>query len=126
MKFFVSTENDDFGTCGASFVINNQNSNFKYESVTGFQLSTARKKFKIDHIDLLKMDCKGCEFFLTSEDLKDVDRVKIEFSTRGKTNKLEDLLTLLKQNDFHYMIFRHNESSRLSNLVAAAIFASKI
>ena len=42
----------------------------------GYKLETARKKFSINHIDLLKMDCKECEFYLTDEDLKDIDRIK--------------------------------------------------
>lgn len=126
LKFFVNNQNDKFGTGGASFVYNNQNKDFKYENVTGFRLSTAREKFQIGHIDLLKMDCKGCEFFLSDEDLKDIDRIKIEYCTHGQTNKLENLLKLLKQNGFHCMIFRNSATSRLSNIVAANIFASRI
>ena len=126
LKFFVSNQNDEFGTAGASFVYNNQNKNAKYENVIGFQLNTAREKFQIGHIDLLKMDCKGCEFFLSDEDLKDIDRIKIEYSTHGQANKLENLLKLLKQNGFQCMIYRHNATSRFSNLVAATVFASRI
>lgn len=126
LEFFVNNENDERGSLGASFIHNNQNIDFKYETVTGFQLSTARKKYQIDHIDLLKMDCKGCEFFLTTEDLIDVDRIKIEYGIHGKKNTLKNLLTLLKQNGFHCMIFRTNDTSRRSNLVSGTIFASRI
>jgi FkbM family methyltransferase len=126
LKFFVDNENDERGSLGASFIHNHQNTDFKHESVTGFQLSTARKKYQINHIDLLKMDCKGCEFFLTNEDLKDIDRIKIEYGMHSKKNTLENLLTLLKQNGFHCMIFRTNDTSRLSNLVGGTIFASRI
>lgn len=126
LEFFVNNENDERGSLGASFIHNNQNANFTRETVTGFQLSTARKKYQIDHVDLLKMDCKGCEFFLTTEDLKGIDRVKIEYGIHGKKNTLENLLTLLKQNGFHCMIFRTNDTSRLSNMIGGTIFASRI
>ena len=53
------------------------------------KLETARKKFKIDHIDLLKMDCKGCEFFLSDNDLKNIDRIKLEYSIHDKKYKAE-------------------------------------
>ena len=126
LKFFVSNETDEHGSIGASFIYNNQSSNFKYENVTGFQLNAARKKFQINHIDLLKMDCKGCEFLLTDEDLKDVDRIKIEYSIDNESHTLKDLLELLKRNGFHCMIFRHSDTSRVSNLIDANIFASRI
>ena len=126
LKFHISNDNDERGSLGASFISNNQNKNFKYELVDGFKLETARKKFKIDHIDLLKMDCKGCEFFLSDEDLKDIDRIKIEYSTHGQANKLENLLKLLKQNGFQCMIYRLSATSRFSILVCGSIFASRI
>jgi len=126
LKFFVSAENDESGTCGASFIYNNQNDDFKYETVTGFQLSTAKNKFQINHIDLLKMDCKGCEFFLTDEDLENVDRVKIEYSIHKETHKVENLLKLLRKNGFDCMIFRHSDASRISNILTGTIFGSRI
>ena len=133
LKFFVNEQNDKFGSFAASFVYNNQKG-LHYENVTGFQLSTAREKFQIGHIDLLKMDCKGCEFYLSDEDLKDIDRIKIEYQTDQReevsfsknSKKSEDLLKLLKKNDFHCMIYRHNIISRLSNSIDAVVFGSRI
>ena len=98
LKFYVSDDSDEYGSTGASFVSNNQNKNFKYELVDGYKLETARKKFGIKHIDLLKMDCKECEFYLTDEDLKDIDRIKLEYTIQNKKFKLDDLLDLLKRN----------------------------
>lgn len=126
LKFFVSSDNDDGGTLGASFVYNNQDSKFQYENVTGLQLSSARKKFQIGHIDLLKMDCKGCEFFLTDDDLKDIDMIKIEYSIHDKNHKSENLLKLLNQNGFKTMIYRTSDSVRVSNFTNGTIFGSRI
>ena len=110
----------------ASFVSNNQSKNFKYELVNGYKLETARKKFGINHIDLLKMDCKECEFYLTNEDLKDIDRIKLEYTIMNKKYKLDDLLDLLKRNGFMCSIFRHIDTSILSNRFSATIYATKV
>ena len=125
LKFYVS-DNDETGSLGASFVSNNQGENFKYELVDGYKLATARKKFGINHIDLLKMDCKECEFYLTDEDLKDIDRIKLEYAIMNKKYKLDDLLDLLKRNGFKCSIFRNGDLSRLSNRIAGNIYATKV
>ena len=126
LKFYVSDDNDEYGSTGASFVSNNQNKNFKYESVDGYKLETARKKFGIKHIDLLKMDCKECEFYLTDEDLKDIDRIKLEYTIQNKKFKLDDLLDLLKRNGYKCSIFRNGDINRLSNRIAGNIYATKL
>jgi len=125
LKFYVSGD-DESGSFGASFISNNQDKNFKYELVDGYKLETARKKFGINHIDLLKMDCKECEFYLTDEDLKDIDRIKLEYAIQNKKFKLDDLLDLLKRNGFKCSIFRNQDSNRLSNKIAGNIYATKV
>jgi FkbM family methyltransferase len=125
LKFYVSAD-DAYGTIAASFVSNNQGKNFKHELVDGYKLETARKKFDINHIDLLKMDCKECEFYLTDNDLKDIDRIKLEYTIWNKKYKLEDLLDLLKRNGFKCSIFRHGDNSRLSNRIGGTIYATKV
>jgi len=47
----------------ASFVYNTHGNDVSTSKVQGYSLNTAYKKFGIKHVDLLKMDCKGCEFF---------------------------------------------------------------
>ena len=126
LKFFVSEDYEQVGSCGASFLYNNQYNGFKCEQVNGYQLKTARKKFGINHIDLLKMDCKGCEFYLTDEDLKNIDRIKIEYSIHDKNHKIDNLLELLKKNGFKCMIFRNSDTSRKSNTNTGNIFATRI
>ena len=125
LKFYVS-DDDESGSFGASFISNNQDKNFKYELVDGYKLETARKKFGIDHIDLLKMDCKECEFYLTDDDLKDVDRIKLEYTIQNEKFKLDNLLDLLKRNGFRCSIFRNQDNNRLSNRVAGNIYATKV
>ena len=125
LKFYVS-DDDESGSFGASFISNNQDKNFKYELVDGYKLETARKKFGINHIDLLKMDCKECEFYLTDDDLKDVDRIKLEYTIQNEKFKLDNLLDLLKRNGFKCSIFRNGDLSRLSNRIAGNIYATKV
>ena len=125
LKFYISGD-DESGTLGASFVSNIQDKNFKTELVDGYKLETARKKFGIGHIDLLKMDCKECEFYLTDNDLKDIDRIKLEYTIQNKKFKLDDLLDLLKRNGFSCSIFRNQDINRLSNRIAGNIYATKI
>ena len=125
LKFYVS-DDDESGSFGASFISNNQDKNFKYELVDGYKLETARKKFGIDHIDLLKMDCKECEFYLTDDDLKDVDRIKLEYTIQNEKFKLDNLLDLLKRNGFRCSIFRNQDINRLSNRIAGNIYATKV
>ena len=124
LKFYVSND-DEIGTIGASFISNNQSKNFKHELVDGYKLKTARKKFDINHIDLLKMDCKECEFYLTDDDLSDIDRIKLEYTIKNKKFKLDDLLDLLKRNGFKCSIFRHLDNGRISNRIAGTIYATR-
>ena len=46
------------------------------------------------------MDCKGCEFLLTENALKNVDMVKIEFLSLDNSHKLKDLLKILENAGF--------------------------
>ncbi len=73
----------------------------------GYTLESAYKKFGISDIDLLKMDCKGCEFNITNNDLKNVKSIKIEYNKYEDSHKIEDLLELLRNSGFHYRLFKH-------------------
>ena len=83
------------------------------------------KKFNIPHVDLLKMDCKGCEFFLNEKSLKNVDRVKIEYAAVDPTHKIENLLKTLKDSGFEYFIYRTDPNNRQSNKNAASVYGIK-
>lgn len=116
---------DGSGEVGsASFVENVHGKNAQISHVTGFSLESALEKYDIKHVDLLKMDCKGCEFYLTENSLKNVDRVKIEFSKFGNAN-LEDLLKLLSNANFEYMTYQHEPSHHVSPLIETNIYGVK-
>ena len=74
-KLFINDRADIAEIAGvSSFVYNVHGKNAViFDDVQGYTLSTAIKKFDIPRIDILKTDCKGCEFFLTEEDLENVN-----------------------------------------------------
>ena len=80
----------------------------KITKIQGYSLNSFYKKFDIKHIDLLKMDCKGCETLLNKEDLKIVKRVKIDYIANTKSHKIESVLNLLKELGYEYIIYKHN------------------
>ena len=110
---------------GASFVYNTHGKNARTAEVDGYSLGTVYSKFNIKNVDLLKMDCKGCEFYLVDDDLRNVNYVKIEYLSFDDSHRLEDLLGLLSRNDFQYIIFRHEPVFYRSNLFSATIYAKK-
>ena len=124
LKFYQSNQNEIAG--GASFVFNTHGKNAKLSHVKGYSLESAFKEFKINHVDLLKMDCKGCEYLLTENALKNVDRVKIEYLS-DRSHKLKDLLKILENAGFKYMIYKINPfQHNISNNVVGHIYGKKI
>jgi FkbM family methyltransferase len=117
-------QNADGEVGSTSFVENVHGENAKITHVTGYSLESALKEFNIPHVDLLKMDCKGCEFFLTEDALKNVDRVKIEFSQFADYH-LEDLLKLLEKSGFECMTYQHEPTHHVSSLVETNIYGTK-
>tara|TARA_B110000495_G_C22944064_1_gene552565 strand:- start:947 stop:1267 length:321 start_codon:yes stop_codon:yes gene_type:complete len=96
----------------------------KIVDVQGFSINSAMKKVNVEHIDLLKMDCKGCEFYLTEKDLANVDSLKIEYVAIDKKHRLEDLLKILEKLNYSYLIYRPSKYFR-SNKEVATIYAKK-
>lgn len=72
------------------------------------------------------MDCKGCEYFLTEDDLANVDTIKIEYTNFDNSHKLEDLLDKIRKGGFQYIIFRHIPLYYKSNLFSATVYAKKL
>lgn len=123
LTFFQSSESDIAPT--ASFVYNLHGTNAKTTKIKGYSVETAIKEFKIGHVNLLKMDCKGCQFFLDTNSLKNVDKVKIEYGIRNKEHKLEDLTKILENSGFNYVIYRTNPFHRISNNKGGNIYGEK-
>ena len=110
---------------GSSFLINKYGENGKKESVRGLTISSLVKEFDIKSIELLKLDCKGCEFFLKKEDLKNVQRVKIEYYAVMKEHKLDSIIDILKESGYDFILFKHIPTDTTSLLKYGNILAEK-
>ena len=111
---------------GASFDYNVRGENAKISNIQGYSLETALKKYKINHVDLLKTDCKNCEYFFSEKSLENVDMVKIESVTRNNTDKrIDTLLSLLKKVGFDYVLYKIAPYDYVSNSISAHIFGKK-
>ena len=118
---------DKRGVVGdVSFMYNAHGKNVKSITVKGYSLESLFNEYNIEHVDLLKMDCKGCEFFITEKELEKIDRVKIEFNAKSSPLKLEDLLNKLKKTGFEYTIYKTNPLKRTSNKCDSHVFGKKI
>lgn len=89
-----------------SFLSNQHGKNVKTVKVKGYSLESLIEKYHINKIDLLKMDCKGCENFLNKKILNIVEQVKIEYSHQFEKNfLLEDILNLLNDSGFSISLY---------------------
>jgi FkbM family methyltransferase len=83
-------------------------------SVQTTTLSDFMKQEKIEHIDLLKIDCEGSEYeILPTLPLEKIDKIMMEFHYFGGKNPL-DLISLLEKNNFEitktdHMIYAKNK-----------------
>ena len=123
LKFHQSTKSEISG--GASFVYDLLDENQKIVKVKGYSLESLLKKYEISEVDLLKMDCKGCEFFLNEKVLEKVKRIKIEYVAMDSSHKLKDLLNTLEKMKFKYMIYRIDPFNHTSNKIIGHIYAKK-
>ena len=117
---------DSYNTTGGSFVKNVHKENFDQVKVQGYSFESVFKKFNIEHVDLLKMDCKGCECILNADDLINVNSIKIEYISEFSDLKLEELLKMLEKAGFQNSIYRINPiSNRTSNRYECHVFGIK-
>ena len=77
-------------------------------------------------IELLKLDCKGCEIYLDKKFLAHVNSIKIEYMGQFTSSKLDDLKNILEESGFNYEIYRSTPFSRLSNKLNGHIYAKKM
>lgn len=108
----------------ASLHIKQNDKNHTTSKVRVYSLNSVLKKYNIAKIDLLKMDCKGCEFFLDDEDLKNVNYLKIEY-TPFDDYKLENLTLLLERNGFKLLTYLHNPRRKTSPIYHGTLLAVK-
>ena len=127
LKFYHSDRSDIAGV--SSFEYNAHGDDVVvFDDVQGYSLSSAIKKFNIPHVNILKTDCKGCEFYLKKEDLEKVDQVKIEYESFEYTkHSLTELTKVLDESGFEYMLYRINPTrDRFSNFVSGHLFGRKV
>lgn len=122
LKFYHSDKADI--AWSASFVYNTHGENARISEIQGYSLESALKKFDLTHVDLLKMDCKGCEFFLTEKSLEKINTIQIQYWAKDDHSKLNNLLSVLKKSNFEYAIIRQN-STYASNSESATLYAKK-
>lgn len=94
------------------------------QKVKGYTLKSFRTHYKLDSIDYLKMDCKGAEFTLTEDDIKNVKNVKIEYMALDKDHKIENLLKTFMNVGFKVRLFKHDSTIYKSFNVSGDIFAT--
>ena len=109
-----------------SFVTNLHGGDAKKITAKCYSIKSVLEEFKIEHVDLLKMDCKGCETFLTKEDLEKVHSIKIEyFSSFENKNTLQDMLNILENVGFNCMTYSGSPDYHNSLLHGTNIFGKK-
>lgn len=123
LKFFSAFDNE-IGE-SSSFVYNVHGKNAHFSEIQGFSIESVIKKWKIDRIELLKMDCKGCEFFLSKNALDKVNQVKIEYNAKMAKKKLDELLKVLEESGFTYTLYKHSFTDRISINERGTIYGIK-
>ena len=119
-------QNPNDSGLSSSFVYNAFGKSAKLSEIKCYSLESVLEEFDIKYVNLLKMDCKGCEKFLTLDVLKNVDKVKIEYdAVMYGAYKLEDLLNLLKKAGFEYMLYEINPFDYPSIKVTGHIYGKR-
>ena len=112
-------------TYGASFVYNKRGKNVITENIQGLSLDSVLQKYKIEQVELMKMDCKGCEYHLTKSALSKIKKIKIEFAAFHVKKNISNVLNLLKEEGFSYVIYRNSETKNHSNKHLGTIYGKK-
>lgn len=84
------------------------------EEVESYSVSDLLDRFGLREIDFLKMDYKGCEKYLVSEDIARVSRyLHVEFSPNSSKSEIHDLITKVKGAGFRVVVLNHNGGAGL-------------
>lgn len=122
LNFFQAPDTPNIGS---SFTYNRYGENALQSLVDGISFSKILEAYKIKKIDLLKMDCKGCEMYLNASFLEHVDEIKIEYVAQFTSHKFEDIKKLLEDSGFVCMVYRNSQFARLSNRLNGHIYGKK-
>lgn len=112
----------------ASYVYNVHGNDVKTTQVKGYSFKSIFTEFNINHIDLFKIDCKGCEFELTPKVLENVDAVKISNTyDENPERRQEKLIDMLESAGFRCVAYRVNPNrDRQSTSQSAQIYGIKV
>lgn len=110
---FYHDRNNEIGEA-ASFVYNTHKENSIVTEVKGYTLETFLKEQNLDKVELIKIDCKGCEFFLSNNDIDKTNIIKIEYNTKMANRNLSELLLILEKSGFTYTSYKHSIFDRAS------------
>jgi len=92
------------------------------EEIDVISLSSCLKKYNIEKIDFLKMDCEGAEFEiilgLTDETLKKIKKISMEVHGMREEYVVEDLVKFLQQHNFTVKMKSTSKDEKLSMLYA--------
>lgn len=124
LKFYQDPNTPNIG---ASFAYNIRGNNAIVSEIQGYSLETALEKFQIEHVDLMKTDCKNCEFYFNKNSLSNIDRVKIEVANISNSEKnVDDMLSILKKSGFECVVYKITPHDYSSMNLTAHILGRKI
>ena len=95
------------------------------KKIKSYSVDGLLKLNKLDRVDYLKVDCKGCEFTLTKKDLEHVKNLKIEYMKLDPSHDLLNLIQLIKDSGFQLRLFNHEFTTRRSMSKGGNIIATK-
>jgi FkbM family methyltransferase len=114
-------------THGSASLLKNRFGKYATKSkVEGMTIKTIMAKFQINQVELLKLDCKGCEFLLTKDDLQNIKHVKIEYYQLSMSHKVKSLTELLKGLGYKIIIFKHSPQDNTPMEVHGNILAERM
>lgn len=112
----------------ASYVYNVHGKDVKTSQVKGYSFRSVFKEFNIKYVDLFKIDCKGCEYELTEEVLKNVGSVKISNTyDEDPERRQEKLIDMLENAGIRCVAYRVSPNrDKQSTSLTAHIYGIKV
>ena len=100
--------------------------NTKSFKVKCYSLESIFEKFNIKHVDLLKMDCKGCEITLNEKILTKIDKLKVEVTLQFTNMKFKDFFKIFEKAGFEYSLFSISPVHTTSFKNGGTIYARRL
>lgn len=98
----------------ASTIISNQWDETEFEEVLSISLEDIFKRFNLEKINFLKVDCEGGEYnFLMNKDLSKIDYISIEIHHQLK-EKADELINYLHE---HFIVLNSKKSGGQKHII---------